>query len=78
MTQSQNLVHTIHDVVRDVTTAIERVHVAIADLPYATLPTAAAEDDLVASIRKTQRESIGAVYSLVRTVNDRVCDVIAG
>jgi hypothetical protein len=32
----------------------------------------------VASIRRTQRESIAAVYSLVRTVNDRVYDVIAG
>jgi hypothetical protein len=72
MSTVQQIATTIHDVVDDVTTAVEDIHHAIGDLPLRLLGSLEILDGPVKQVREARTRTIGAIYDLIRRVNDRV------
>ena len=62
----------IHDLVNEVTTTVENVHRSIAELPLTFLGSIKPLEEPVKEVREVQARSIGAIYGLIRRVNDRV------
>ena len=56
----------------DVTTTVEDIHRAIANMPLSQLETLEPLEGSVRQVRDIQDRSISAVYGLVRQINDRV------
>ena len=78
MSQTRTLTGTVHDAIDDVTTAAEHVHKSVAEFPLAVLAEITPFADVLADVRQTQDETIGAAYRLVRTINDRVRRLTTG
>ncbi len=62
----------LRDAVDRTATTAEEIHKAVADLPLRVLERAGLFDDTVAAARRFQTDAIGAVYDVVRQVNQRV------
>jgi hypothetical protein len=72
MSTLQQIVTTIHDVVDDVTTAVEDIHRAIGDVPLSLLASLEVLEEPVKQVREVRGRTLGAIYGLIRRVNDRV------
>ena len=72
MTTVKRVATTIHDVVDGVTTAVEDIHRSIGDLPLSLLESVEPLERSVKQVRAARARAIGAVYGLIRRVNDRV------
>jgi uncharacterized membrane protein len=56
-------------------TSVEEIHKAIADLPLDVLERNGLFEEAAAQVRKIQDRTIGAVYDVIREVNNRVNDL---
>jgi hypothetical protein len=68
----KRLVDLVQREVDDGATTVEEIHKAIANLPLDILERLDVFEEAVKGVRKVQEARIGAVYDLIRTVNDRV------
>ncbi len=55
--------------------SVEQIHRAIADLPLDVLERNGLFEEAAAEVRSIQDRTIGAVYDVVREVNDRVAEL---
>jgi hypothetical protein len=53
-------------------TTVEEIHLAIANLPLDVLERLDVFEETVKDVRKVQEARIGAVYDVIRKVNERV------
>ena len=65
----------IRDAVDEGATSVEEIHKAIANLPLDVLERNGLFEETAAEVRKVQDRSIGAVYDVIRQVNDRVTEL---
>ncbi len=65
----------IRDAVDRGATSVEEIHKAIADLPLDVLERNGLFEETAAEVRKIQDRSIGAVYDVIREVNERVAEL---
>jgi uncharacterized protein YejL (UPF0352 family) len=72
MTQPRKLAATVHDVIDEVTAAVEGVHKSVADLPLIVLGEITPFKDTLDEVQETQDRTIEAVYGLVRSINAQV------
>jgi len=56
-------------------TRVEEIHKAIADLPLDVLERNGLFEEAAAQVRKIQDRTLGAVYDVIREVNNRVHDL---
>jgi len=78
MNETKSLASAIHDAIDSVTSSVEEINRSVADVPLEILGGIAPLHDAVAEVRRVQSQSIGAVYDLVREVNDRVRELTTG
>jgi hypothetical protein len=69
---TETVAGSIHDAIDDVTTTVEEIHRSIAEVPLDLLAGFTPFTETIAEVRTVQAQSIGAVYDLIREVNDRV------
>jgi hypothetical protein len=74
---ARSLTATIHDLIDDVTSTVERVHLAIADLPLDVIDGVVLAEAAMDGVRAGQRHTIGSIYALVRRINREVQQLIA-
>ena len=72
MTKSRSIPATVHDVIDDVTTAVEGVHKSVADFPLIVLGEITPFKHTLDDVKVTQDKTIEAVYGLVRSINAQV------
>jgi hypothetical protein len=72
MTRVEQIATAIHDVVDDVTTSVEKIHRSIGDLPLSLLGSLEPLEGPVQRVREARARALGAIYGLIRRVNDRV------
>ena len=72
MSTAQQIARTIHDVVNEGTTTVEDLHRSIAELPLRFLGSVEPFEQPMNDVRDVHARSIGAIYGLIRRVNDRV------
>jgi hypothetical protein len=70
--RAQRLADLIQDAVDKGATTVEEVHKSIADLPLKMLEEIQFLKKPVKEVRRVQDRSIGAVYNLIRRINDQV------
>ena len=58
-------------------TTVEEIHKAIADLPLDVLERLDVFKEAAKDVRKVQDTSIGAIYDVIRKVNQRVAELAA-
>jgi len=75
MSESKTLTKLIQDAVDKGATTVEEIHKSIAALPLRILE----ESDLlrgpVKEVRRVQDQTIGAIYDLIRDINEKVATV---
>lgn len=69
---------TIHDAIDEVTTTVENIHRSIAELPFEVLGNVAPLTETIQEARSLHAQSVGAVYGLIRRVNDQVRQLTTG
>ena len=72
MSRAREFASTIHNVIDESTTAVEDIHKSVAALPLKTLATIKPLEQPLREVQDVQDRSIGAVYGLIRRINDRV------
>ena len=72
MTQPRKIAATVHDVIDEVTAAVEGVHRSVADLPLIVLGEITPFKNTLDEVQETQDRTIEAVYGLVRSINAQV------
>ena len=72
MSDERALTELIKDVVDQGATTAEEIHRAIADLPLTVLERIGLFERTAQDVRKIQDTSIGAVYGLIRDINQKV------
>lgn len=72
MNEIETLANTVHDAIDAVTTSVEGIHRAIADVPLDVLAGLGPFTETFEGVKAVQAQSIGVVYELVRDVNERV------
>jgi hypothetical protein len=70
--QARKLVDLVQREVEDGATSVEEVHKAIANLPLEVLERLDLFEDMVKGARKVQEARIGAMYDVIRKVNEEV------
>ena len=71
-TEIKRLVDLVQRQVDDGATSVEEIHLAIANLPLDVLERLDVFEETVEGVRKIQEARIGAIYDVIRKVNDRV------
>ena len=71
----RKLVHLVQREIDDGATSIEEIHKAIANLPLEVLERLDLFEQAVKGARKVQEARIGAMYDLIRKVNDEVAKI---
>ena len=75
-TQNTGRVKRVADLIQDAVdkgaTTVEEVHKSIADLPLKILENIEVLKKPVKEVRRVQDRSIGAVYNLIRNINEQV------
>jgi hypothetical protein len=69
---AKRLVDLVQKEVDDGATSVEEIHKAIADLPLDILERLDVFEETVKGVRKVQDTSIGAIYDVIRKVNEKV------
>ena len=75
MAQAKSLADLIEEAVDNGATTVEEIHKAIADLPLKMLEEIKLLKKPVRQVRKVQDRSIGAVYNLIRAINEQVAEL---
>ncbi len=70
--EAKRIVDLIQNAVDEGATTIEEIHKAIADLPLKMLEEIEALKKPLKEVRRVQDRSIGAVYDLIRDINEQV------
>jgi hypothetical protein len=70
--QARKLVDLVQREIDDGATSVEEVHKAIANLPLEVLERLDLFEEMVAGARKVQEARIGAMYDVIRKVNEEV------
>jgi hypothetical protein len=71
-TEAKRLTDLIEDAIDRGATTVEEIHKAIADLPLRVLEQIEFLRKPLKEVRRVQDRSIGAVYDLIREINQRV------
>ena len=72
MSSPKTIAETIHATINDATAAAEDIHRSIAELPLRAVGSIESLEKPVEEVRRVQERSIGAIYGLIRRINDRV------
>ena len=72
MTDAKELTRLIEDAVNKGATTVEDIHREIADLPLSVLDRLGVAERTTRDVRSIQDASIGAIYDLIRDVNQKV------
>lgn len=72
MAKKKSLIELVREIVRKGATNVEEVHRAIAQMPLKQLEKIDSLRGPVKKIEKVQNESIGAIYDLIRDINEQV------
>jgi hypothetical protein len=67
--RSQTLADVVRKAVDEGATTAEDIHKAVADLPLEMIARFDGFEDALEDVRRVQKESIGAIYDLVRRIN---------
>jgi hypothetical protein len=70
--QTRKLVDLVQKEIDDGATSVEEIHKAIANLPLDVLERLDVFEEMVKGARKVQEATIGAMYDLIRKVNEEV------
>ena len=70
--EAKRLVDLVQREIDDGATSVEEIHKAIANLPLDILDRLDVFEDTAKGARKVQEASIGAMYDVIRKVNDEV------
>ena len=73
--RDETLTSWIQEAVDRGATTVEEIHKAIADLPLEVMERNGLFEEAAAEARKLQDRSIGAVYDVIRDVNDRIAEL---
>ena len=71
----QNLADVVRKAVDEGATTVEDIHKAVADLPLEMIARLDGFEDALKDVRRVQKESIGAIYDLIRDVNHKVASL---
>ena len=77
MTRSKGLARWIQDAVDEGATTVEEIHKSIADLPLKVLEQSDIFKEPTKQVRRVQDRTIGAVYDLIREINEKVGELAA-
>ena len=77
MREEKALSELVRDVVDQGATTVEEIHRAIADMPISVLEQLGLLEATTAEVRRIQDVSIGAIYGLVRDINEKVAKFAA-
>ena len=77
MAEARGIIDLIQAAIDDGATTVEETHKAIADLPLRILEEVKLLKKPIKEVRKIQDRSIGAVYGLIRDINDQVGQLAA-
>ena len=77
-TERKNLIRLIQDAIDRGATTVEDIHKAIADLPLKMLEESKLLREPAKEVRRVQDHTIGAIYKLIRDVNERVGRLASG
>jgi hypothetical protein len=72
MNMAERIATTIHDAIDEGTATVEDIHRSIAELPLSLLGSLKPLEKPVKQVQEVQARCIGAIYGLIRRVNDRV------
>lgn len=72
MTDPRRIAATVHDVIDNVTAAVEDVHKSVAEFPLTVLGEITPFKDTLDEVKVTQDQTIETVYGLVRSINAQV------
>jgi hypothetical protein len=70
--QARKIVDLVQREIEDGATSVEEIHKAIADLPLDVLERLDLFEEMVKGARKVQEARIGAMYDVIRKVNEEV------
>ena len=70
-----NSISRVQETIDKATTATERVHKAIMNLPLDIIEKVAPLEGLTKSVRKIQDSIVGGVYDIIRTANSEVGNI---
>jgi hypothetical protein len=68
----QSLPDIVREAVDEGATTVEDIHKSVADLPLEMIARLDGFEDALKDVRRIQKESIGAVYDLIRRINHDV------
>ncbi len=77
VSDDRKLTELISEIVDKGATTVEDVHRAIADMPLEVLDRLEIAPATTQEVRRIQDQSIGAIYDLIREVNQRVAQLAA-
>jgi hypothetical protein len=77
-TERKNLIRLIQDAIDRGATTVEDIHKSIADLPLKMLEESKLLREPAREVRRVQDRTIGAVYNLIREVNQQVGSLASG
>ena len=72
MSEPRSIADTVHDLIDDVTAAVQDIHKSAAEFPLAVLGEVTPFKETIDDVRTTQDQAIEAVYGLVRSINAQV------
>ncbi len=72
MSDQRDLTELIEDVVNQGATSVEEIHKQIAEMPLTVLERLGLFERVASDVKEIQDTSIGAVYELIRGVNQEV------
>jgi len=72
MTEPRRIAATVHDVIDNVTAAVEDVTKSVAEFPLTVLGEITPFKETLDEVKATQDQTIEAVYGLVRSINAQV------
>ncbi|MFN8543796.1 MAG: hypothetical protein U0807_06280 [Candidatus Binatia bacterium] len=72
MAETKSVARLIQDAIDEGATTVEDIHKAIADLPLKILEESELLRGPAQEVRRVQDQTIGAVYDLIREINQRI------
>ena len=75
MAKRKTIADLVQESVEEGATTAEDIHKSIADLPLKVLEEIRLLEKPVREVRRVQEHSIGAIYDLIRQINDQVAEL---